>query len=223
MEFLQKRGESLKLNFWPPGLLWWRSSKEACCSGRYRINFRAPRTNQVMASNQAIAPLPDRKKSLWRNIFCNNSGYLTGKMHFRIRLVNLFWRMVRLSGQWCSECWAVGPNILGCFLFPWAWHWTLEKPPLPNPLFLVPEFRKMRKHYVKAVPEVLGDELLSFWKWKMQCISVSKCSGEKERPPGGRNIGPWSARDPMDTEPPQPFLATWKKRCTCNWEFRFQI
>ena len=33
----------------------------------------------------------------------------------------------------------LGPISLGYFLFPWASRWTLQKPPLLNPPFLVPE------------------------------------------------------------------------------------
>ena len=38
-----------------------------------------------------------------------------------------------------AKC-ASGPNTLGCFLCSWAWPWTLQKPPLLKPPFLVPEF-----------------------------------------------------------------------------------
>ena len=35
-------------------------------------------------------------------------------------------------GALSAKCTA-GPNILGYFLFPWPWHWTLQKPPLLKP------------------------------------------------------------------------------------------
>ena len=72
-------------------------------------------------------------------------------------------------------------------------------------------FRKIRKRYVKAVPEVLGDEKLSCLEVKMPRTFGGKFSSKKERPQGPKNMRPWSARDPMGTELPQPFLATWKK------------
>ena len=38
-------------------------------------------------------------------------------------------------GALSAKCTA-GANILGYFLFPWPWHWTLQKPPLLQPPFL---------------------------------------------------------------------------------------
>ena len=61
---------------------------------------------------------------------------------------------------------------------------------------------------MKAVPEVLGDEILMFFGSENAVSFGGKFSSKKESPPGRRNIGPWSAMDPMGTEPPQPFLAT---------------
>ena len=61
----------------------------------------------------------------------------------------------------------LGPITLGIFCFlgrDWARHWTLQQPPFAKtPLSLVPELRKIGKRYVKAVPNVLGDEILTFW------------------------------------------------------------
>ena len=74
--------------------------------GLLRINFRAPRTNQVIALNQVIAPLPDRKNPL-ANHFRQKLWLPDWKNVFRIKLVNLFWRMVRgaLSAEFAPATW----------------------------------------------------------------------------------------------------------------------
>ena len=41
-------------------------------------------------------------------------------------------------GALSAKC-TVGANILWYYLFPWLWHWTLQKPPLLKPPFLIPE------------------------------------------------------------------------------------
>ena len=57
----------------------------------------------------------------------------------------------------------------------------------------------------------------------MQWILVVNFSSKIERPPEQRNIGPWSARDPIGTEPPQPFLATWQKDVNVIGNFVFEF
>ena len=51
-----------------------------------------------------------------------------------------FCKRLRLSWPWPSECqmYTAGSNILGYFLFPWAWRWTRETlfAKTPSPWFL---------------------------------------------------------------------------------------
>ena len=114
---------------------------------------------------------------------------------FRISLLDVFCKKMyaSLGSGALSAKYAAGPNILDYFLFPWAWHWNRQKPPLPS---LVPEFRKIGKRYVKAVLAVLGANWWRsfefFGRWKLQWSFGGKFSSKNERPPGQKIIGPWS-------------------------------
>ena len=90
-------------------------------------------------------------------ILRNQSRLNAWNFQFSLEIFNLAWKCHSfqscltetkkrgfLEGGFCKDAclswlWrsgaksTAGPNTPGYFLFPWAWHWTLQKPPLLKP------------------------------------------------------------------------------------------